>query len=84
LPVYRLGKATVYGKVLGGSAKMTLDESGDHGTFTNIAFGGGVDMKLNKRVSFRVVDFEYQYWPQWGNSTISPYGASMGISYRIF
>jgi hypothetical protein len=84
LPVYRLGRATVYGKVLAGSAKMTFDESGDHGTFTNIAFGGGVDLKLNKRVSFRAIDFERQYWPQWGNSTISPYGASMGISYRIF
>jgi hypothetical protein len=82
--VYRLGRSNLYAKALAGFSKMNFDSFGDHGTFTDVAFGGGVDMKLTKRVSFRAVDFEYQYWPQWGNSTISPYGASMGISYKIF
>jgi len=55
-----------------------------HGRFTAFAFGGGVDVKLTKRLSFRALDAEYQYWPTWGNSTLSPYGASMGIGYKIF
>jgi opacity protein-like surface antigen len=84
IPVYRLGRSTLYAKALAGGSRMTFDTFGDHGTFTDIAFGGGVDMKLTKRLSLRAVDFEYQYWPQWGNSTISPYGASMGIGYKIF
>lgn len=83
LPLYRFGKATVYGKVLGGFAKMDLG-GGEYGRFTDIAFGGGVDVKLTRRISLRALDAEYQYWPTWGNSTLKPYGASVGMSYKIF
>lgn len=84
LPVYRFWKATVYGKALGGFSKMNFDSFGNHGTFTDIAFGGGVDLRMSKRLSVRLADVEYQYWPAWGNSKLSPYGASIGIGYKIF
>jgi hypothetical protein len=84
VPFYRLWKATVYGKALYGFSKMNFNTSGDHGRFTDIAFGGGADIKLTKRFSLRAIDVEYQYWPQWGNSTLSPYGASVGVGYKIF
>ena len=84
LPVYRFWKATVYGKALGGFSKMTFDPYGDHSSFTDLAFGGGADVKLTRKISVRVADFEYHYWPKWGNSTLKPYGASMGVSYKIF
>ncbi len=83
VPVYQFWKATVYGKALGGFSRMDLGY-GYHGSFTAFAFGGGMDVRLTKRISIRAFDAEYQYWPSWGNSTISPYGASAGISYRIF
>jgi len=83
VPIRHIWKANVYGKALIGFSKMDLG-GGYHGTFTNIAFGGGADMHLTRKISFRVIDVEYQYWPTWGNSTLSPYGASMGISYRVF
>jgi hypothetical protein len=84
LPLYHFWKAEVYGKALGGVSKMHFDTYGDHGSFTSFAFGGGMDVKLTKRLSWRAADFEYQYWPWWGNSTIAPYGASMGLGYKIF
>lgn len=84
VPVYHFWHSDVYAKTLVGVSKMTLDPSGDHGTFTAIAFGGGMDIKMTKRLSLRIPDVEYQYWPTWGNSTISPYGASVGIGYKIF
>jgi hypothetical protein len=84
LPVYHMGKATAYAKALGGYSKMTFDPFGDYGKFTALALGGGVDLKLTKRLSLRAVDVEYQYWPQWGNTTLSPYGVSAGIGYKIF
>lgn len=84
LPVYRFGRSNLYAKALIGFSTMNFDSFGDHGRFTDLAFGGGMDVKLTKRLSFRAVDVEYQYWPQWGNSTVSPYGASMGIGYKIF
>jgi hypothetical protein len=88
VPVYRLGKATAYAKALGGYSNMNL---GNYygvplgtGSFTTFAFGGGVDLKLTKRLSLRAGDFEYQYYPWWGNSTLSPYGVSAGFGYKIF
>jgi hypothetical protein len=86
LPLHRFGRATVYGKTLFGFSRMDFGYfSGyGHGNFTDFAFGGGIDVKLTKRLTLRPVDFEYQYWPWWGNSSISPYGASVGLSYKIF
>jgi hypothetical protein len=83
VPVYHFWKATVYGKALAGFSKMDLG-FGYHGTFTATAFGGGMDIKLTKRISLRALDGEYQYWPAWGNSKLTPYGASAGLSYKIF
>jgi len=83
VPVYRFHRSSFYVKALAGLSKMTFDDLGDHGNFTTIAFGGGMDYKLNKRFSLRA-DGEYQYWPSWGNGTLKPYGASVGIGYKIF
>jgi hypothetical protein len=82
--VFHFARSSVYAKALAGSSKMNFDSYGDNGTFTALAFGGGMDVKMTKRLSVRLVDVEYQYWPSWGNSSLSPYGASMGIGYRIF
>jgi hypothetical protein len=86
IPVYRFRRATVYGKTLVGFAKMDFGSNfGDwRGRITDIAFGGGVDVKLTKRISLRAADVEYQYYPNWSNASLSPYGASMGVSYKIF
>jgi hypothetical protein len=89
LPVYRFWKATVYGKALGGFSKMNYgyDFYGNPigtGRYTDFAFGGGVDVKLTKHISLRAADVEYQYYPWWGDSKLSPYGASVGIGYKIF
>jgi hypothetical protein len=87
-PVYRFKKATVYAKALGGFSKMNFGtyygQTAGHGRFTDVAFGGGVDIKMTHRLSIRALDAEYQYFPDWGNTTLSPYGASVGIGYRIF
>ena len=82
--IFRAQRTTVYAKALGGYSKMVFGTGNGNGQFTALAFGGGLDLKVTKRISLRAADFEYQYWPAWGNSSLSPYGASMGIGYRIF
>jgi hypothetical protein len=92
IPIHRFWKATFYGKALVGYGSMDLGQypglcSGQceaSGQFTNVAFGGGADIRLTRRISFRAFDGEYQYWPQWGSTSLSPYGVSMGVGYRIF
>jgi|CZKF01.1.fsa_nt_gi hypothetical protein len=84
LPVYHFWKATVYGKALGGYSNMNYGSGIGTGKYTDFAFGGGMDVKLTKHIILRAADVEYHYWPWWENSTLSPYGASMGIGYKIF
>jgi hypothetical protein len=87
LPLERLRfrQATPYAKILVGFGTMNFEYNAAYGRYADIAYGGGVDITLTKRITVRAIDFEYQQWPQWLlNSSLSPYGASMGVSYKIF
>ena len=86
LPIERLRfkRATPYAKVLVGFGRMNFEYNAAYGRFTDIAYGGGVDVKLTKRITLRAIDFEYQQWPNWLSSSLSPYGGSVGVSYKIF
>jgi opacity protein-like surface antigen len=75
--------ATPYVKVLGGFSNMTFENDIATGRFTTVAAGGGADFHLSHRWSVRA-DGEYQIWPAFLGSSLSPYGASVGIGYRIF
>lgn len=75
-------RATPYGKVLVGEAKMNFEQGLLYGHFTDIAYGGGIDFKLTNRVNARG-DFEYQQWPYWFSGPLYPYNVSAGVSYRI-
>ena len=77
-------KTQPYVKVLGGFTHMNFEYGYATGRFTTIAMGGGVDIHLSRRWSVRAADFEYQEWPTFLSSSLSPYGVSSGISYRIF
>ncbi len=77
-------KARPYVKALGGFSNMNFENNIGSGRFTTIAFGGGVDLQLSRKWSVRAVDAEYQIWPKFLGSTLSPYGVSVGIGYRIF
>jgi opacity protein-like surface antigen len=92
LPINKLRfkRATPYAKALVGYGRMNFYLNSAHGRFTDIAYGGGVDVKLTKRITLRAIDFEYQQWLGWPdipgstNVSLSPYGGSVGVSYKIF
>jgi len=63
---------------------MNFEENIATGRFTTIAFGGGVDFRVSRKLTFRPIDLEYQEWPQFVGNSLSPYGISVGMSYRIF
>lgn len=84
IPIRRIWKGNLYAKALAGYSQMSFDPQNDHGRFTDFAFGGGMDVKLSKHIYWRAMDAEYQYYPTWGNTTLSPYGVSMGIGYKVF
>ena len=85
VPLKQFGKFNTYGKALIGYGKMTFPYNYGYGTFTDLAFGGTLDYRLSRKLTLRAADFEYQYWPKWINNTsLSPYGVSVGIAYRVY
>ena len=80
----RPGPIRPYVKFLVGAGKITLPVGYANGTFLAYAPGGGVDYIVSDRVTLRVIDFEYQLWPQFSSyGSLHPYGISMGISFRL-
>lgn len=85
VPIHRFGRAHLYGKAMIGVGKMTFPHNYGYGTFTALAFGGGIDYELSSKLTLRAVDFEYQDWPRFlTGTTIMPYGVSVGMAYRVF
>lgn len=80
----RYKKFRPYGKALFGYGKMNFQYNFAYGRFADLALGGGVDYPLTKKISVRLIDFEYQLWPNWINGTLKPYGGSVGIAYKVF
>jgi hypothetical protein len=91
LPIhhFRFLKATPYVKALAGLGKMDFEADNAWGRYAALAYGGGVDFRLTKRFIARG-DFEYQQWLRWpdipgvANTAFFPYGASVGVGYKIF
>lgn len=75
---YTFHKFTPYGKALVGFGSGSFLT----GPCLAIAYGGGVDYRLTRRFTARG-DFEYQRWHV-APDNLYPYGASVGLSYKIF
>lgn len=85
VPIKHFRRSQLYGKALIGLGKETFPFGYGYGSFTALAFGGTYEYRLSRRLTLRAVDFEYQYWPKWlNNQSLSPYGVSTGLGYRIF
>ena len=73
-----------YAKGLVGFGLFNFPYNFAHGNYLVVAPGGGVDFSINHRIRVRLVDFEYQIWPQFTYGSMSSVGISAGIRYRIF
>ena len=94
-PRYELhrGRFSPYAKALVGGGRLVFPDfngfATGYGTYTVIAFGGGLDVNLTEKIKLRAFDFEYQDWPlfNFGPGTqqqaLHPYGLSAGLSYRV-
>jgi hypothetical protein len=71
-------------KVLAGIGHFEFPYRYATGNYFVIAPGAGVDFALNRRLKVRVVQLEYQSWPQFTYGNLHSYGISSGISVRIF
>jgi hypothetical protein len=72
-----------YAKVLVGLGRFNFPYDYGYGSYFVVAPGAGVDLRLNRRVRLRLIDFEYQEWPQFSFGAIQPYGISAGVSFSV-
>jgi hypothetical protein len=79
-----IGKFQVYGKGLVGIGEFNFPYNYAYGRYLVIAPGGGVDYSLSPRVRLRILDGEYQYWPQFTFGPMSSYGIGTGLRIRVF
>jgi hypothetical protein len=54
-----------------------------HGSYFVVAPGAGVDYRLGYHLRLRLVDFEYQYWPQFTFGATQNYAITTGVRYYI-
>ena len=74
-----------YAKLLAGRGEFEFPFGYAHGSYFVAAPGAGLDWRVSRsRLSIRVIDFEYQIWPGFSYGPLHPYGASMGLSWRVY
>jgi hypothetical protein len=74
-----------YAKLLLGVGEFHYPYNYAEGSYFVLAPGAGLDVHVGEsRYSVRVIDFEYQSWPNFSFGGLNPYGISGGLSVRIF
>jgi Outer membrane protein beta-barrel domain len=97
---YAFGRFRPYGNVLLGVGDVTYHGTNFEDNSIVYQFGGGVDYHVNRRLSLRLVDFQYQLWnlgtheypagflpgqPAVSIDTkLQPYSLNFGIVFRVF
>jgi len=77
-------KLQPYAKALVGLGEFNFPYNYAQGSYLVISPGAGVDYRLSRRIHIRVVDFEYQLWPQFTYGSMSSGSVSSGIRVRVF
>lgn len=78
------GPLMPYAKFLVGEGIFNFPYNYAKGEYFVMAPGAGLEIRLNDAVKVRLIDFEYQRWPQFTYGTITPYGIGAGITIRVF
>ena len=84
--VMERGRLHPYAKALGGIGVFTFQpvyvtSNSSSSSHKMYAFGGGLDVRVKRHWNVRAIDFEYQRWPGFGSSGITPLGITIGSAY---
>lgn len=73
-----------YAKILAGVGEFNFPYNYGHGSYFVYAPGAGLDYRLNYHWRLRLVDFEYQAWPQFSFGSTQNYAITTGVRYNIW
>jgi hypothetical protein len=80
---WRYKRFEPYGKFMVGNGQFNFPFSYGHGGYLMLVPGAGLDIHV-RRFTIRAIDYEYQHWTNFQNSTLSPDGFSSGVGYRFW
>lgn len=84
--VFRHNRLRPYAKALLGFGRFHYQFSNaPEATYTykTYVFGGGVDLRAMEHINIRAIDFEYQNWPGYQPSGLSPMVFTFGAAYAF-
>jgi len=81
--LFRTRPLRPYVKFLVGQGQIAFPFHYAEGKYFAYAPGAGLEYSIHERCIVRVIDFEYQNWPQFTYGGLQPYGISAGISIRL-
>jgi hypothetical protein len=73
-----------YVDVLFGRGEFDFPYGYAKGVYFVYAPGAGVDYDLTPKIKLRLINVQYQKWTQFSFGDLHPYGASAGISFRVW
>jgi len=81
---HSFGNLQAYGKGIVGFGDFNFPYDLARGRFLVVTVGGGVDLKVRRRLYVRAADVEYQCWPQFTYGAMSSFVVSAGLRVRVF
>jgi hypothetical protein len=81
---FDFGRFQPYAKGLVGIGNFNFPYNLATGQYLVVEPGGGVDWHFNRRIRVRIVDAEYQLWPQFTYGRLNVLSVSTGIRVNIF
>jgi Outer membrane protein beta-barrel domain len=81
---FSFGRWVPYAKGLVGFGHFNFPYNLATGSYLVVTGGAGVDLRLSRRISWRVADIEYQDWPQFTFGNMTTTSVSTGIKVGIY
>jgi len=84
--VFHYGRFHPYAKALLGIGRFQYQyDTVPHTTYTYkiYAFGGGLDIQATHHINVRAIDLEYQRWPGYPPSGLTPIVGTIGVAYAF-
>ena len=83
--VFHHPRVDSYAKILVGFGRFSFRDTSPAATYTYkiYAFGGGLDVRATRHINVRAIDLEYQQWPGFPASGLTPLVGTIGAAYAF-
>jgi hypothetical protein len=84
--VFHRNRFDPYAKLLVGIGTISYQfdtQPHSSASYAALALGGGLDIKITRKINVRAIDVEFQNWPGFGAHGLSPIVTTFGVAYSF-